>query len=163
VAVCIASSAARAQEAPSRSLASQEFKRGVTLANNGDLAQAVEAFQNAYRASPHHAALYNLGQAYVGLGRPVEAVETFQRYLQEGGTKSAPERRREVEALLLRQRERIGFIELTVSPEDAEVFVDGKSLGLGPLPKALPLVTGQHVVAARKESYSPHFETVEVA
>ncbi len=163
VALCLVTSVARAQESSPRLVASKEFQRGIALAKSGDLAAAVDAFQSAYRTSPHYATLYNLAQAYAGLGKPVEAAETLERFLKEGDSKIDPERRREVEALLARQKEQVGVLELTVTPEGSEVFVDGKSIGSGPVPERLLLEAGHHVLAVRKSSYVPRLESLELA
>jgi tetratricopeptide (TPR) repeat protein len=154
------SGSARAQDPSARELASREFQRGLTLAKSGDLSAAVVAFETAHRASPHHTVLYNLGQAYSGLGKPVEAVNALERYLRDGGESIAPDRRREVEQLVARERQRIGYVELALSPPDADVFVDG--LAVRASSGKLALAAGQHVIAVRKAGHASRVEAVNV-
>jgi len=56
-----------------------QFAHGVELADKGDFQGALQAFSDAYTASPLFAVLYNIGQAQVALGRPLEAAATLSR------------------------------------------------------------------------------------
>jgi hypothetical protein len=158
-AVCTLSGSARAEGAqPS---AGEEFQRGLSLAQSGDLDAAVRAFQSAYQMRPHYAVLYNLGQAYVRLGKPVEAVNALEQFLRDGGERIDPARRREVEGVLNRERERIGRVEISVTPEGAEVFIDDQRVDPASV-VARPLAVGRHVIAARKSGHASRVEYVEI-
>jgi len=159
--LCIASGA-RAEEASSKALASREFRRGIALAKTNDLAQAADAFENAYRTHPHYAVLYNLGQAYVGLGKPVEAVRAFEKFLEDGGNAIDGARRADVERIVKRERTRIGWVELTLVPGDAEVFVDDRAMGSGSASSRLALAAGQHTIAVRKAGHATRLESLAV-
>src|SRR5690242_763381 len=67
-----------------RQVAAARYTRGIELANQGLYQAALEQFQNAYAASPHYAVLYNIGQAQIALGRPIDAIEALSRYLRDG-------------------------------------------------------------------------------
>jgi hypothetical protein len=154
---------AYAQPNEPRSTARVHFERGIELANTGEFVDAAEAFEAAYRVSPHYSVLYNLGQAYAVLGRYVEATSTLERFLREGGSSVPAARRSQVAALIASYRNRIGFIVVHVEPRDAELVVDGRSLGAGPRSEPLSLAVGQHVIAATKSEYRPHALAFEVA
>ena len=56
---------------------------GLTLANSGNLAEAVKHYEEAIRLKPDHAlARNNLGNALVKLGRPAEAIEHYRETLR---------------------------------------------------------------------------------
>jgi len=56
-----------------REVASAHYAEGIELANQGLYQAALEQFNAAYDTSPHFAVLYNVGQAQMALGRPIEA------------------------------------------------------------------------------------------
>jgi len=93
-----------AAQAPdsAKARAAAHFERGLTLVKNGEIAAAVGAFEEAYQTSPHYSVLYNLGQAYVALGKPAQAVHALQRYLREGGERIDAARRHQVQELAVR-------------------------------------------------------------
>jgi tetratricopeptide (TPR) repeat protein len=66
------------------------LSQGSKLYHQGDLAGALEKFEAAYVAFPSPKLMFNIGQANRDLGRPVEAVEAFQRFLAEA-TDASPE------------------------------------------------------------------------
>jgi hypothetical protein len=51
--------------------------------------------------------LYNIGQVFVTLAKPVEAVDAYERYLADGGEKIPAARRADVEKEIARQKARI--------------------------------------------------------
>jgi hypothetical protein len=144
---------AHADDASEKTEAQAYFKDGLRRVQNGDLDAAIEAFENAYRASPNYGVLYNLGQAYLAVGRRVDAVHTFESFLTQGGDRVSPKRRAEVEALIARERARLATLDLEVSPKQAEVFVDGTPVESAS-PLARDLDAGHHVIAARLEGYT---------
>src|SRR5258705_390151 len=79
--------------------AREHFQAGLADAQRGDVVAALREFETAYRIRPHFSVLYNIGQARSTLGRPVEAVEAFERYLSDGGAQVSDERKRDVEVL----------------------------------------------------------------
>src|SRR5687767_10067084 len=107
-----------AAQSDARAAARAHFERGVAAFNARRFGEAGEEFATAYKLSPAFPVLYNIGQVNVALGRPVEAVEAFERYLREGTTVAA-ERRREVEGEIAKQLERIGEVTVRTIPEGA--------------------------------------------
>lgn len=158
LAVTTSSGYSSADEAPAKLEARAYYKEGVAFVREGDFVGAVEAFRRAYAVSPNYAVLFNLGQAHAALGQSVEAVHSLERFLTDGGDHIAPARRREVAAIIARERAHIARIELDVSPEGAEVFIDGRRLGLAPI-EAEDVPAGDHVIVARLAGYMPAIET----
>lgn len=142
--------------------ARKHFARGIELVDDGAIAQAVVEFRRAYEIKPHYAALYNLGQALIQLGEPIQAIEVLERYLKDGGAAIAPERRQQVEADLRTQRERIAILQIDLSPAGAAVLVDGKRVGTSPLPDVIRVGVGTHSVAASRDGFVSAEMTVNV-
>ncbi len=90
-----------------RARARQLFAEGLALVDRGDFAGAIVAFKEAYASKPASAVLWNIGQAYVALDRPAEAIAALERYLREGGDEIDPSRRAAVVEQIARQRARL--------------------------------------------------------
>lgn len=155
--------AARAANADPQTEASQHFARGVELAKQGEYDRAVTAFETAYRTSPHPSVLYSLAQAYVGLGRPVEAIDMLQRYLSETEDTTDGERRKRARELIAQQQRRVGFLELDVQPDAARVQVDGRDLGAAARSTPLRLATGVHGLAVSAPAHTTRAESFTIS
>src|SRR5688572_30827232 len=86
--------------ADAESDAAERYDRGVKLydAAKGDVrmyAAALAEFEAAYAAMPAFQVLFNIAITQKKLGRFGAALQTFERYLKEGGTE-VPAARREV-------------------------------------------------------------------
>ena len=155
---------ARADSAANaRAEAKKHFDRAMELNEDGQVAEAVIELKRCYELSPHHTVLYNLGQAYITLAKPVEAVAALQRYLDEGGKAIKPSRRAEVEQEIARQKTRIGTLEIHGLPEGALVTIDSDDVGKAPLVAPLRVGVGKHVVAATAAGYEPGEAKIEIA
>jgi alpha-tubulin suppressor-like RCC1 family protein len=149
--------------AKARAEAKKHFDRAMELNDDGQVAEAVIEFKRAYEIAPHHTVLYNLGQAYITLAKPVEAVAALQRYLDEGGKAIKPSRRAEVEQEIVRQKTRIATLEIRGLPDSSRVRVNGVDVGKAPLGEPILVGIGDHVVSATAEGYDPAEVRVTVA
>ena len=149
--------------ADSKEEAKRHFDRALELVDEGGFEEAVIEFKRAYDLTPHYMVLFNLGQAYVGLGSPVEAVDTLKRYLEEGGDRIQPDRRAAVEAEIKRQQARIARLTITAKPDGGTVWVDEKEAGVTPLTAPVRVGIGRHVVLVRREGYLPSEKRITVA
>jgi tetratricopeptide (TPR) repeat protein len=120
--------------------ARKHYDRAIELVDDGQLEGAIVEFQRSYDLTHHFAVLYNIGQVFVSLAKPVEAVDAYQRYLADGGKKILAARRAEVEKEIARQRARIATLEIRGLPEGAMVRLDGKEIGKAPI--AAPVRVG---------------------
>ena len=127
--------------------AREYFARGVEQAEVGDFDSAVSNFEQAYLLSPHYAVLYNLGQAYSAIGKPIEATRAFEMYLEGGGAKIAVDRQTEVRQLIQQSKKRIGHVAVEIQPADAKLFIDGRAIDSAALRGPLSLTVGVHGVA----------------
>ncbi len=153
---------ASAAAADSKALAREHFERGVDAFNDRRFGDAAQEFDTAYQISPAYAVLYNIGQVNVALGNPVEAVEAFEKYLDQAGTSISAMRRKEVHDELDRQRARIGTLTLTVQPAGAEIHIDGKRVGTSPLRDPIRLAAGKHSILLVEEGYDTQEREVDL-
>jgi hypothetical protein len=160
----LTASAAVAQTPPDATTQARErFQAGMTRAQQGDLHGALEEFEAAYAIRPHYSVLYNIGQARLTLGRPVEAALAFEKYLADGGSQIPPARHEEVVALLLQVRARIGELRLVVpAGSSPTVWLDGRELPAAELTRPLALAVGEHTVIALNGA-APGAQTVTIS
>jgi hypothetical protein len=151
-----------AAETPAQE-AGRHFSRGIDLVEESAYAEAVIEFERAYEISPNYSVLYNLGEAYVGLGKPVQAADALTKYLHDGADKIPPERRADVEAEIRRQQARIATVTVTVDPDGATVLVDGMEIGKSPLGGPVRVGIGVHRFAATLAGHSSDERQVELA
>jgi PEGA domain len=164
LAIPAGSIAARAESsANARAEAKKHYDRAMELNEDGQVAEAVIELKRCYELSPHHTVLYNLGQAYITLAKPVEAVAALQRYLDEGGKAIKPARRAEVAQEIARQKTRIATLDIRGLPEGALVTIDGDDVGKAPLAAPVRVGVGKHVVAATAAGYEPGEAKIEIA
>jgi hypothetical protein len=107
--------------------------------------------------------LFNIGQVNVALGRSVEAVDAFERYLKQGAAAVPAERRREVKAEIDKQSARIGSLSLRTHPDGADVRLDGRLIGKTPLSGTIRVNAGRHVVEAFLAAHAAQIREVDVA
>ena len=145
-----------------RAAARSHFERGNELAGNGAYEAALAEFRQAYETSPHFAVLYNVGLCHVALGRPVEAIEVFRKYLAEGRSEVPAARRDEIEAKIATLESRLAELTITADRPGARVLVDGRDIGQTPLAGPVRLGAGKHDVSASIEGAPTASRTVEL-
>jgi hypothetical protein len=143
--------------------ARKHYDRAVELVDDGQLEGAIVEFQRSYDLTHHFAVLYNIGQVYVSLARPVEAVDAYERYLADGGRKIPADRRAEVEKEIVRQKARIATLEIHGLPRGAVVRLDGNEIGRAPISAPVRVGVGKHTIAASAEGYDSAEKEVVVA
>ena len=67
--------------AQAKAKAQSLLTEGSAFYEKGDYADALERFKAAFAAYDSPKLLFNIGQANVDLGRPVEALEAFEQFL----------------------------------------------------------------------------------
>jgi tetratricopeptide (TPR) repeat protein len=134
-----------------RDAARSHYARGLDLAAHGGYEAALQEFNEAYAISPQFAVLYNIGQAQVALGHPMEAIETFSEYLQDSQDRVPRTRRQQVKALIAFLESRLGELSVTTDRPNARVSVDGRVVGSTPLRKPIRVAPGTHKISAALE------------
>jgi hypothetical protein len=131
-----------------KAAAHTHFDRGLAASNDQRFGDAAVEFEKAYELFPDFRVLYNIGKVRVALGRSAEAIDAFEAYLDKGGGEVPEERRQEVRDAIAAQMSHVATLAIRVSPDGAELRLDGKLVGLSPLPEPLRLTEGKHTVEA---------------
>jgi len=160
VAVIVATSGAQAGP---KEEARERYDRAMELVKEQDYQSALIEFQRAYELEPNFQVLFNIGQAHVALGRPIEAIDALTRFLSDGGAAVSSEQRKRTLDEIERQRAFVGEIILTVAPPGALVTVDGREIGKSPLPGPVRVGIGSHRVSVTAEGYVPFEKSLTVA
>ena len=133
--------------------ARKHYDRAIGLVDDGQLPVAIIEFQRSYDLTKNYSVLYNLGQVFVSLAKPVEAINAYQRYLAEGGKKIPAARRTEVEREIALQKARVATLSFHILPDGATIRVDGSEVGKAPTIESLVVGIGEHVVSATAEGH----------
>lgn len=146
-----------------RGRAREHYDRAIELLKQSEYQKALEELKTAYDLHPHYAVLYNLGMTYAALDKPLEAADHLERYLREGGTALAEDRRAETERTLAAQTRKLGRLELGVEPVGARVTVDGVARGSAPLSGPVRVLPGKRSVVVELEGYRSEKRTVDAS
>jgi hypothetical protein len=158
----LAGSQALAADGDAKAAAREHFQKGLTAYDDQRFGEAAEEFEAAYRLSPAFKLLYNIGQVNVALGRSVEAVDAFDKYLKQGASAIPEQRRQEVSEEIEKQRGRIGTISVRTLPGGASIRLDGALVGTTPLASALRVTAGRHVVEAALAGHAAETREISV-
>jgi hypothetical protein len=153
LATALASPAVMAQTADPSREARALFDQGIAASDAGRYADAVTAFERSLQLRPSPVVLRNLGVAYRGVGRLLDAIRAFDQYFANPGRLASQsdlaQLRAEYEAI---QRE-VPELRFDVAPEGAAVRVDGREVSD---PAAVMRIDpGRHVVEISKDDYRP--------
>lgn len=118
---------------------------GVRLMDHGDNRGALEKFEAAFRLFPSPKILFNMGRARNELGQAAEAVNDFERFLDEAPY-AQKESRDEAERLIKTLRPQLSYLDLTTDDVGSHISVDGREVGTAPLPRPLAVTPGPHEV-----------------
>jgi tetratricopeptide (TPR) repeat protein len=145
---------ARAEEAADDAPWSAPHLQGMDAYQAGDHARAVEAFEQADRLGAPASNLYNLARSYEQLGRVVDALRAYDRYLESPDIPA--DRRARATELRDQLAATPGRVVVRSTPEGASLEVDGQpDPGGAATPATLSLAPGPHTIAARLDGHRP--------
>ena len=150
-----------ASDAQAKARAQGLLSEGTAAYGRGDYATALDKFTAAYEIFPSPKLWFNIGQANRDLGRPVEAVAAFDRFLRNAGD-APPETLAEARRSAAELKTKLGQIQVTCATDGAEITVDGKQVGSTPLGEMVWTTPGRHQVAVQHAGFSPVIEDVVV-
>jgi hypothetical protein len=144
-----AAAKAQAQEDPTATAAARErFKEGVAYFDQKQYEKARAAFVQAYALKKHPAVLLNLAQSELRSSHERDAAKHFSSYLRDATDASAAEREA-AQVGLAAAKLVVGEIQVAAET-GGEVFVDGTSEGIAPLPGPIFVDAGSHTLELKK-------------
>lgn len=138
------------------------FEQGVALLGESRFDEALARFVASYRLERQPVVLLNIGMCQKVLGDLLAAHETLSRYLDEADATAHRELIDSARQALAELEAATGTLALQVDPPEAEVLVDGESIGRASATAPLRLLPGRHDVEARAEGRTAYRQTVEV-
>jgi hypothetical protein len=137
------------------------LREGARLYEKGVLLPALEKFNEAYAEFPSPKLLFNIGQASRDLGRFVDAMVAFERFLDEDPEAPA-DMIDEAKKSMAELQSKLGKLRIQCSRAGAEISVDGKPVGISPITQPIWAAQGSHQVTARHPATIPAVEDVDV-
>lgn len=155
VAVAVAPSRASADDtaAQAKDEARSLNQTGVNLLNKKDYRGALAVFKDAYTKYPSAKILLNIGTTLKALGREAEAANTYQQYLDAADTD--PNRKPEIDAILVELDAKLAHLVLQVAPPDAELQLNLGDWLLATKLHDYRVAPGSYRVSARRDGFAP--------
>lgn len=136
------------------------MQSGVRLLEAKDYLGALAVFKDAYARFPSAKILLNIGTTQNLLERKADAGNTYQRYLDSPDTDAA--KKNDVIAALVDIDKAVGRLEITVTPEDAEVQVNDGEWQPAAKSKLVRVTEGPFTVRARRDKYGPEAKSAQI-
>lgn len=136
-----------------RARAVELFQKGNRALDGGDYRGALALFQQAYGIFPSPKLLFNMAQAFNELGRLVEAVEAYERFVREFRKAENPQLFSLAHKRIFALQGQIATIRLETNVVGAAVMVDGKTFGETPVVRPLRFLPGHHAIVVAKAGY----------
>jgi hypothetical protein len=144
--------------------AQRRFQRATEMyEDENNLPGALAEFRRAYAVAPNYRVLYNIGQLCYLLQDYPCALDSFSRYLSEGGSEIVSQRRDEVQRDVNRLQTRVAKLRIVSDKPGAEVVVDNVAVGRTPLHDPVVVGAGRPQVKVTLAGHSPFTRVVEVA
>lgn len=154
-----APSASVAQTAPTaQGDARSHFEAGVAASNAGRWQDALREFEQARAIQATAPVLYNLGLAQRAVGRMRDARATFRALVEEHGPRLSAERRTEIQGYLTEAEAALARLELTVTPAQATVLLDGAAITA----RSVELDPGRHEIVVESPGFRRQRREIEL-
>ena len=150
--------AAPSVESPEKTGALALLAEGLALTQEGDFALALDKFREAYAIYPSAKLLINIGTSLRALGRQAEAAASYERYLHDPD--AAPERVRELTALIGEIDKLVAWADVRVSEAGSKLRVDGTVIACSGGEAHVRLDPGSHTFVAEKGELAPAIVTL---
>jgi hypothetical protein len=143
--------------------AKRNFETGLKLFGEGAFAEALVAFEQSYRVAGRPSALRNIAQCHRNLKHFVEAYEAYEQMLAKHDAQIAAADKKTVQQALDELGVLTGTVTVDVNEADAEIEIDGKSVGRSPMTKPKRVAaTGGHTVRVTKPTFARFEQTFTV-
>ena len=162
----LASAPVHAQPADPAALLAQQrqwFDQGNKLYDQTKLPEAEHAYLQAWKLKKSFDVAGNLGNVEADMKKWRAAGEYLAFAIREFPAGGKPAQRDGLIQRLAEAQKQVGRLRLHVAKPGAEVFVDGASVGLAPLPDDVYVDPGSHLVEVRLDGYPPTQVTLTAA
>lgn len=143
--------AAQDDDAAARAQAKEQFQAGVAAYEAQRYADALAHFQEAYRIKPHPLVRVNMANCYDRLGKPLQAIFHFERFLEESDPSAA--QRKEVTEALRVLRGKVSEVTVRIAPDGASVTIDGGERRRSPILEPIRMEAGKHTIEVALSGY----------
>jgi len=142
--------------------AKQKLKEGVAQVKRGNHLAALTAFEASYSLDPKPQVLIKIGMAEKALSRYVEAIQTFERFLNTAGPEIKEAQKKTAEDALAELAQLVGSLRVEGAPFGAQVQIDGQAVATTPFDVPLKINPGQHRLRVALDGYSELDTTIDV-
>jgi hypothetical protein len=136
--------------------------RGNELFQQNQLEAALAAFEEAYRTFPSPKIHYNLARTLAAVGRPLEAIDQYERFVADAGLDPGDGRLKKAQEEVARLEDLIGKLAFVIDIRGSMLSLDEEPPR--PLPDAaIRVMPGPHRVQIETPDGRRFRETVDVA
>jgi tetratricopeptide (TPR) repeat protein len=135
--------------------------KGQSLYEKGDYAGALAKFNEAYATFPSPKIWFNIGNASMNLGRDIEALGAFENFLRQAADEPA-DQRGYAEKQVAKLKRGLGQLTIECNLAGAEVSLDGRRVGVIPLPGPVWTTAGPHQVVVTHANAVPATRMLEL-
>jgi hypothetical protein len=143
--------------------AQPHLQKAVELYDENDFANALIEFKRAYEIAQDWRFLFNVAQAAYQVSNYALALDSFTKYLSEGGAQVERKRRTFVEGEITKLKGRVAQVRITVNVPNADIAVDDEKVGVSPLPAAITVSAGKRKFTAMVTGKPIAIKSLEVA
>jgi tetratricopeptide (TPR) repeat protein len=143
----------RADEGDARAQALALLRDGNEKYLQGLYVEALDRFERASTLFPSPNLDFNIAQALNELGRPVDALTHYERYVHEVKEEESPDHWRTAHEQIFRLEGAVARVEIQTNIADAQVTIDGKPVGTTPLDAPVRLMPGPHAIVVARAGY----------
>jgi hypothetical protein len=145
-----------------RTDALKRFDEAEAAMASGDKEAAYKAYRAAWEALNSYDTAANLGTVELKLGKHRAAAEHLRWARDHFPPSGDPALLARIEKQLAKTIPHVGQLAVTANVPGAEIFVDGKSAGVAPLPDEIFVEPGTRTIEARRLGYETATQTADV-
>jgi hypothetical protein len=134
--------------------ASQAFREGNALLNDGLFVKAIERYNVALQRWDHPAIHYNIALALINLNQPIETYEQLNKALQYGAEPLEKDKYDHGKEYLRLVEGQLADVDVSCDKIGAKVSVDGKEVFVAPGKYTAKVRVGKHTFYADKQGYN---------
>lgn len=134
--------------------------RGAAEIARGDYVKALALFTRAHAIYPSPKILFNMAQTYKELGRLVEALNAYERFLRTAKPKTSKGLLKVARSKVQALKGEVATLLVQVSVPGALIRIDGAEVGLTPMDIPHRVMPGRRLVVVSKKGYLAATESV---